>query len=119
MDAYNANPSSMSAAIDNLAKLGGRKIALLGDMLELGKDTQNEHRAVLEMADRKALDLILLVGENFAAAAEAGTFTTAIRVFKNRNETQEYLQSNPQKGFTILVKASHSIALESLRDVFQ
>ena len=118
MDAYNANPSSMEAAIENFAKLSGRKIAVLGDMLELGDDADAEHISTLKLADSKGFEQILLVGECFAAASASDEFRTAVKVFRDKSEVQTYLQNNPLQGFTILVKASRGIALESLREVF-
>jgi UDP-N-acetylmuramoyl-tripeptide--D-alanyl-D-alanine ligase len=117
MDAYNANPSSMTAAVNNFAALEGKKIAILGDMLELGNEADREHRSILELADSKELKQIMLVGQNFAAAAKTVKVNTPLKVFKNKEDILNYLRDNPPKGFTILVKASHGIALDALDKV--
>lgn len=72
-DAYNANPASMVAALDLLAMLpGGRRVAWLGDMLELGPGSSAHHSEVVRAAVERGVDLLLLGGERFAAAGEGG-----------------------------------------------
>ena len=69
-DAYNANPLSMKASIDTLASLKGRRVALLGDMLELGKNEIETHQDILEYASKKGIDLIAVAGPRFTLAAK-------------------------------------------------
>ncbi|MCR4844088.1 MAG: UDP-N-acetylmuramoyl-tripeptide--D-alanyl-D-alanine ligase [Bacteroidales bacterium] len=107
VDAYNANPSSMAVALDNLSKAQGRKIALLGDMRELGEDSSAEHRKIVERL--KGADAIL-VGEEFTRAA-AGT---GIRCFETSAQLAAWLQENPLHGYTVLVKGSRGIQMEKV-----
>jgi UDP-N-acetylmuramoyl-tripeptide--D-alanyl-D-alanine ligase len=117
MDAYNANPSSMEAAINNLAKLNGKRMAILGDMLELGNDTVKEHLAIMELVDTQAFDLIFFVGDNFAKAASLHSFRSNIFLFKDRYEVRNHLSKNPPENFYILIKGSNGMKLEELREL--
>ena len=66
LDAYNANPSSMKAAIENFAALkGDKKILLLGAMMELGQESEQEHAAVISIIDKYNWEAVVLVGESF------------------------------------------------------
>ena len=66
LDAYNANPSSMKAAIENFAKLDGeKKMLLLGGMMELGKESEAEHREIVSLIERYAWKQVALVGGDF------------------------------------------------------
>jgi UDP-N-acetylmuramoyl-tripeptide--D-alanyl-D-alanine ligase len=115
MDAYNANPSSMEAAIGNLSKMKGKRMAILGDMLELGNDTVKEHLAIMEFADAQNFDMILFVGNNFLKAASSYSFRSNILLFKDRYEVKNYLIKNPPENFYILIKGSNGMKLEELR----
>ena len=114
VDAYNANPSSMAVALDNLANCTGRKVALLGDMRELGADSAVEHRKVVERIlschSERSEESVLLVGEEFTRAA-AGT---GIRCFATSDDLAAYLQENPLQGCTVLVKGSRGIRMEKV-----
>ena len=117
VDCYNANPSSMQAAIANLASQeGDDKILILGDMLELGQWSAEEHRKVLETALKIDGARLILVGCEFAKAAESLGEQAAARavVFATTEQAAEYLRMNPPSGATILVKGSHKWALERL-----
>lgn len=107
VDAYNANPSSMAVALDNLALVEGRKVAMLGDMRELGADAALEHKKVVaRLKDVEAY----LVGEEFAKAAEG----TLIKTFATSEDLASYLKENPITGCTVLLKGSHSTHMEKL-----
>ena len=107
VDAYNANPSSMKVALDNLALCEGRKVALLGDMRELGSDAGAEHSAIVErLSDLEAY----LVGEEFTKAARG----TGIPCFESSEKLASYLKENPLEGCTILVKGSRGIRMENV-----
>lgn len=109
VDAYNANPSSMTAAIENFASIvADKKIALLGDMRELGDDSLKEHSAIVSMLRDKGVDA-LLVGDQFAAAAD-GRFPT----FATSEDLKVYLDNNKPSGCTILVKGSRGIQMEKV-----
>ena len=110
VDAYNANPSSMAVALDNLALMPGRKVALLGDMRELGADAEAEHKRVVERLE--GLEAYL-VGEEFAKAA-AGT---SHKTFATSEDLAKYLQEHPLQGCTVLLKGSHSTQMEKLTGV--
>ena len=110
VDAYNANPSSMAVALDNLALMKGRKVALLGDMRELGEDAAAEHKRIVErLKDTEAY----LVGEEFARAAKG----TPHKTFATSEDLAKYLSENPLEGCTVLLKGSHSIRMEKVIDV--
>ena len=107
IDAYNANPSSMAVALDNLALCEGPKVALLGDMRELGEDAAAEHKRIVE---RLAGTEAFLVGEEFTRAA-AGT---SIKTFAKSEDLAKYLTEHPLKGYTVLVKGSRGIQMEKV-----
>ena len=110
VDAYNANPSSMAVALDNLAQMKGRKVALLGDMRELGEEAAAEHKRIVErLKDTEAY----LVGEEFARAAQG----TPHKTFATSEDLAKYLSENPLEGCTVLLKGSHSIQMEKVIDV--
>lgn len=109
VDAYNANPSSMKVALDNLSLCEGRKVALLGDMRELGADSSAEHAKVV--ARLKGTEAIL-VGSEFKKAAEG----TGIPVFDTSDALADWLRANPLSGCTILVKGSRGTRMEKVID---
>lgn len=109
VDAYNANPSSMAVALDNLALCEGRKVALLGDMRELGADSAAEHKKIV---DRLKGTEAILVGQEFKKAAEG----TGIPVFDTSDALAQWLKANPIEGCTILVKGSRGIRMEKVID---
>jgi UDP-N-acetylmuramoyl-tripeptide--D-alanyl-D-alanine ligase len=107
VDAYNANPSSMGVALDNLAQMKGRKVAMLGDMRELGADAAAEHdRIVARLEGLEAY----LVGEEFTRAAAGKPYKT----FATSEDLAKYLAEHPLEGCTILLKGSHSISMEKI-----
>lgn len=111
VDAYNANPSSMVAAIDNFRVMEvERKMAILGDMRELGATTDEEHQKVVERLEAGDFQNVWLVGENFAK------INTTYRKFQNIEEVKEELQQHPLKGFHILIKGSNGTRLFELPD---
>ena len=107
VDAYNANPSSMAVALDNLALMKGRKVAMLGDMRELGADAAVEHARIVERLEGVEA---YLVGDEFAKAAAGKPYKT----FATSEELAKYLVENPLEGCTILLKGSHSIQMEKV-----
>jgi len=116
VDAYNANPSSMAVALDNLAQIKGRKVALLGDMRELGADAAAEHIRIVEklqaVIPSETEGTAYLVGEEFAKAAAGKPYKT----FATSEELAKYLVENPLEGCTVLLKGSHSIQMEKVID---
>jgi len=107
VDAYNANPSSMALALDNLALSEGRTAALLGDMRELGEDSREEHRKIADTLGR--FDYVALVGDEFSAVA-----ADRYPCFKTSAELAAYLKEKPLKGYTVLVKGSRGIKMETV-----
>ena len=115
VDAYNANPSSMAAALDNFANIqADRKIAMLGDMRELGEDSLAEHIKIVHKLRAMCLEAYL-VGEEFAkAVASEGEGTE--KLFASSVELSEHLAANPVQGAVILLKGSRGIAMEKVID---
>jgi UDP-N-acetylmuramoyl-tripeptide--D-alanyl-D-alanine ligase len=113
MDAYNANPSSMEAAISNFAHLEAEnKLLILGDMLELGNNSLDEHRRLIEIVKNCGLwkkEKVILVGAVFGSLKE----DTAI-YFSAKTEAEEYLKNHSIVSHLILVKGSRGIGLETL-----
>ncbi|QZY27963.1 UDP-N-acetylmuramoyl-tripeptide--D-alanyl-D-alanine ligase [Nocardioides coralli] len=123
-DAYNANPASMTAALDSLAQIGarrrGRTIAVLGEMLELGDDTRSAHVEVGRHAGEAGIDLLVTVGETAAGIAEgargvAGWQGDAV-LAAGRDEALAVVQQNAAADDVVLVKASRGAALEHVAD---
>lgn len=108
LDAYNANPTSMLAAVENLSKMPSpKKMALLGHMLELGDDAKLEHENLLQKLQELKIDA-MLVGKHFKEC------NTTFPVFDNSEELRDYLKENPLKDFQILVKGSRSVQMEKI-----
>lgn len=112
VDAYNANPSSMDVALKNLSSVvAERKAVMLGDMLELGADSQSLHREVVEKLLAMDLSLICLVGKEFAAAS-AGI--DGILCFETSDALAQWLKENPLDGATALIKGSRGTKMEKV-----
>lgn len=117
LDAYNANPSSMCAAIENFSEMEGKnKWLILGDMLELGKYEIEEHKNILQLLVEKKFQNIILVGEIFSKAVSEGK--NKFLLFKNSDELANRLKSNSpiKKSSLILIKGSRGIKLEKVVD---
>ena len=109
MDAYNANPTSMSVALNNLNDMEvPHKMAILGDMLELGAASAEAHQAIVDQLSRLSLDEVWLVGPEFARTR------CAFRKFNDVDEVMAQLQNKCPEGRYILVKGSHGIRLDKL-----
>jgi UDP-N-acetylmuramoyl-tripeptide--D-alanyl-D-alanine ligase len=111
LDAYNANPTSMAAALENFAKLHSakRKLAILGDMLELGESSAEEHRQLVERVQHLGLDAIL-VGPRFLQAAQG----SGLSCYPDAAAALAALQARKPEGLLVLVKGSRGIRLESV-----
>lgn len=116
-DCYNANPVSMKAAIDLLAMALGRKVAVLGDMFELGGKEEEMHAQVGAYAADKGIDMIICVGRlsrfMYEEAAKTGSRSRAF-YFETREEMQSKLKHMLQPGDNVLVKASHGMQFEKV-----
>ncbi|HEX6270518.1 MAG TPA: UDP-N-acetylmuramoyl-tripeptide--D-alanyl-D-alanine ligase [Anaerolineales bacterium] len=121
-DTYNASPESMLAALNLLSELGGRKIAVLGDMLELGPYERGGHEMVGLRAAQVA-DILLTLGERahtFAEAARrAGMKKTAIVEFNEFDQLVDWLKSNLMKNDTVLIKGSHSLRMDRITNFLE
>ncbi|MBQ9399346.1 MAG: UDP-N-acetylmuramoyl-tripeptide--D-alanyl-D-alanine ligase [Bacteroidales bacterium] len=113
VDAYNANPSSMTAALDNFSYVqADRKVALLGDMRELGADSLTEHEKILRKAAGMGIDLYV-VGEEFARALG----TTGLEVcgsFPDSQSLASFLKEHPINNAVVLLKGSRGIMMEKV-----
>lgn len=117
LDSYNANPSSMEAAILNLRSMpAGKKIAIVGDMYELGDEADSEHLNIGRLLNDSGLTEVFLCGSLMAKAKEACPQALA---FQNREALRAYLSLNMPSDSTILIKASRGMGLEKLMEVFQ
>ena len=111
-DAYNANPSSMAAALDNFALLKADcKIVMLGDMRELGEDSFKEHVKILKKLDDCGLTHACLVGDEFKKALEEAGTPDYVKWFATSDDLAAALAERPIKGATVLVKGSNSIRM--------
>ena len=109
MDAYNANPTSMKAAVDNFQSMEAtRKMVILGDMKELGEVSNKEHQDLSNLLATCSFDKVWLVGSEFMNTQNA------FDKFENVNEVIEKIQQEPLKNYTILVKGSNGIKLQTL-----
>jgi UDP-N-acetylmuramoyl-tripeptide--D-alanyl-D-alanine ligase len=110
-DFYNANPSSMTAALKNIAVLSAdKKTAILGDMFELGPESHGQHELIAKQANESGLDQIIFIGKDFYSFKDnfKGTF------FESPAEAETYLQENPVQDHLVLLKGSRGMKLESL-----
>jgi UDP-N-acetylmuramoyl-tripeptide--D-alanyl-D-alanine ligase len=112
LDAYNANPTSMQAALASFSKKEGKKIAVLGQMNELGKHTENEHKQLVDWIKTSPLDDCYWVGSAFAP------FVPTDRYFSNIDQAMDYFSKTSLGQSSLLVKGSRSFTLEKLVDVF-
>jgi UDP-N-acetylmuramoyl-tripeptide--D-alanyl-D-alanine ligase len=116
VDAYNANPTSMRASIENFASLNmPYKVLMLGDMLELGADSVQEHKGILSLAAECNFEKIYLVGKEFAAAygqLQGTPDSFGAELFEDSIQLQEHLKEKPLSGCSILIKGSRGKRLE-------
>ena len=112
LDAYNANPSSMHAAIDSFNEMvGEKKILIIGDMLELGKESLFEHQKICDLILKYNFNDTFLIGKEFQKTKN--TF----KKFKNVNNAKNWILKNPIENSNILLKASRGIKLEDLYSI--
>lgn len=119
-DYYNANPSSMQVAIENIGKLQAEhKVLILGDMFELGDESAEEHAAIIQKALDTDVTERIFIGKEFAKQElSARNQNSNIKFFNTAEEVIEALKANPIKNSTILIKGSRGMALERLVDLF-
>ena len=110
-DCYNANPSSMKAAIESFVQMkADNPVLMLADMLEMGEHAENEHKAMLDFIDTTGIQQVILTGVEFKKADSEKKYI----VFDTTAETKQWLQQNPIKNSTILLKGSRGYKLEQL-----
>ncbi len=112
LDAYNANPSSMTAALKHFAKISTelQKVVILGDMFELGETAIEEHQEIVSLLESLAFDRIILVGKLFAATHHS---------FESHSTTEAFLNlfTTPKKPTMILIKGSRGMMLEKALNI--
>lgn len=115
-DAYNSNPSSLKVALRYLGKRKGRKIAVLGDMLELGKDSQRIHFEAGKWVKEAEVDFLITIGENAKfigeGAKESGLAKDRTIAFARKEEALPFLLHLLREGDVVLVKASRKLELD-------
>jgi UDP-N-acetylmuramoyl-tripeptide--D-alanyl-D-alanine ligase len=110
-DFYNANPSSMLAALNNLQSLSAKhKTVIIGDMFELGPEAAAQHQEIIRRTLSHNFDEVLFIGENFFAFSSLG----GAKFFNTRTEAYDYLTEHSIKDSLILLKGSRGMALEQL-----
>ncbi len=115
LDAYNANPSSMKAAIDNFNLLQAEnKIAILGDMFELGESSLQEHKKIALLATSFNFNKVYLIGKAFSTITVKNAFQ--FESFEAFKKSQNYININ--NNTSILIKGSRGMALERFLDLF-
>jgi UDP-N-acetylmuramoyl-tripeptide--D-alanyl-D-alanine ligase len=113
-DSYNANPASMSLAIKSFAGIMAEsKAIIIGDMLELGEKSEEEHDRVFNLLKSLNIEKGFLVGHIFQKVSAKSRFLT----FPDVNKLIDYLKGEPLKGMTILIKGSRGIGLEKIYDL--
>ena len=107
LDAYNANPTSMKAAIENFERItADKKVLVLGAMSELGPESINEHKAILELIGRYSWNDVLLVGGDFLRV------NTPYKTFENSREAGKWLKEQNISDAYLLIKGSRSMQME-------
>ncbi|GHA66747.1 UDP-N-acetylmuramoyl-tripeptide--D-alanyl-D-alanine ligase [Pontibacter akesuensis] len=115
LDAYNANPTSMAAAVRNFGSMAApRKVVILGDMFELGVESEAEHRALGETVAEQSFDTVILCGKDMQHAASVNE---DFLYFETKPELQTWLRKNPIAGSYVLIKGSRGMGLETLTEV--
>ena len=115
LDAYNANPSSMMAALENFKQLAGtNKLLFLGDMFELGEHAEKEHQQITSYLDDNDIGISHLIGKNFYRTIAKNSRTQKFESFEN---LRVHLESQQYENYSILIKASRGMALERVLDL--
>lgn len=111
MDAYNANPTSMKAALLSFSKINtASKAVILGDMFELGETSLEEHQKIVDLAASLGFSMALLTGEQFSKCKSPDNFM----VFENNSLLAKYIEDSQPSGFFFLIKGSRGMKLETV-----
>lgn len=117
MDAYNANPTSMRAALESFQNYPAeKKWVILGDMFELGTSAEHEHQEIASYVEKMSLDKAFLVGSNFKKVSTSGNNMSK---FENFQDLELSLKQSPPENTYILVKGSRGMALERVQDILK
>lgn len=109
IDAYNANPASMQAALQNFGQMEvNNKVLILGEMKELGPDSNNEHQRIVDNISQYDFDKVILVGENF------NQLSPKYETFSEVEDLMDYLKKQPLKNNYILLKGARRLHLENI-----
>lgn len=112
LDAYNANPTSMKFAIENIAKIkSNSKVLMLGGMMELGGESVQEHQNIIELIKKYTWNKVLLIGGDFAQVIHPFLY------LKNSVEAAEWSRKQNFRDAYILIKGSRSIQMEKIAEV--
>lgn len=115
LDAYNANPTSMMAALENFKQTkGDNKVIFLGDMFELGTDSEAEHQSIVNFLTENNFGKVFLTGSNFYKAKNSASH---IKQFKTFDDLKEVIKTQELENATVLIKASRGMALERILDL--
>ena len=119
LDAYNANPSSMKVALENLSGLTDTyRIAILGDMFELGNEVEVEHQAIVDLLSNLQIEEAYLIGENFYKTnCQLSESKGEITLFKSFDDFKSHFSNLKIENATLLIKASRGMALERILDL--
>lgn len=117
LDAYNANPTSMAAAIENLDALkSASKVAILGDMFEMGAMAEEEHQQLVHKLEQTTINKVILLGENFY---KTKTEDERLRKFKNFSDFRDSFNAAELENSLVLIKGSRGMALERILELLQ
>jgi len=115
MDAYNANPTSMEAALLNFSEMKqASKVLVLGKMMELGPTERDEHLKLVERAQQCGASTIVFIGDIYSSLP----IPNSAHVFNDVDAAHDYFQQQPITGACVLIKGSRSNKLELLRELF-
>jgi UDP-N-acetylmuramoyl-tripeptide--D-alanyl-D-alanine ligase len=114
LDAYNANPGSMKAAIENFANMkGDKKVLMLGSMMELGAESEKEHADIVSLIDQYQWHAVVLVGKNFKE------IKNSYLNFETSGLAMDWLKNESPQNAQILIKGSRSMQMEKVLEAFQ
>ena len=117
LDAYNANPTSMTAALLNFEKQNDKfKVAILGDMFELGNEAEKEHQNIADFASTLLIDKAILIGENFS---KTKIVSPKVMIFNSFEDFKNSEVISGLNNYSLLIKGSRGMALERVLDLIQ